>query len=364
MCELYLTPKSIDYKFNINTQVELQLTSQVIKTLSKSYIVKKQASQQCSLHIKYSNPNVNKIIDIIKETIEHIDGKKIKKLEINTSDHNDLLEKLIQLDCFDTIELKKRYLGMCSFKEMKNVLLIKYSNHFYSNLKLLPDTLQILNIDVKKNSNVFLELPKNLKCIEYSAPNGQTEHIELEYLNMNTILFVNSNEQIPISNLTKAEYIILNVNNKFIDWYNLPTSIKAINWSKSFGKLETKHVDWLPDSIEELIVKCDYDINMFSNLPSSVKKIKVEFCNIDILKILEILPNNIECVELDFNAIILMFIDFEFTYKINNFPNKLKQVTIITPNGQNDIATKTLNILNEQANKHNFNLTLKKNMID
>lgn len=358
MCELYLTPKSIDYKFNINTQVELQLTSQVIKTLSKSYIIKKQASQECFLHIKYSNPNVNKIIDIIKETIEHIDGKKIKKLEINTSNHNDLLEKLIQLDCFDTIELKKRYFGMCSFKNMKNVSLIKYSNHFYSNLKLLPDTLQILDIDVKKNSNVFIELPANLKCIEYSTPVNQISNIELEHLNVHTILFVNSCEQVPVSDLMKAEYIVLNVNNKFIDWYNLPTNIKVIDWSESFGKLETKHVNWLPDSIEKLIVKCNYDINMFSNLPSSVKKIKFEFSKIDVLKILEILPNNIECVELEYNSSVLIFIDF--MYKINNFPKKLKQLTIITPDGQNDISTKTLNIWNEQANKYNFNLTIKK----
>lgn len=358
MCELYLTPKSIDYKFNINAQVELQLTLQVIKTLSKSYIIKKQASQECFLHIKYSNQNVNLIIDIIKETVEYIDGKKIKKLEINTSNHNDLLEKLIQLDCFDTIVLEKKYFAMCLFKEMKNVSLIKYSNHFYSNLKLLPDALEILDIDVKKNSNVFLELPTNLKCIEYLTPVNQISNIELEHLNVHTILFVNSCEQVPVSDLIKTEYIVLNVNNKYIDWYNLPTNIKVINWSESFGKLETKHVDWLPDSIEKLIVKCNYDINMFSNLPSSVKKIKFEFSKIDILKFLEILPNNIECVELEYNSSVLIFIDF--MYKINNFPKKLKQLTIITPNGLNDISTKTLNIWNEQATKYNFNFTIKK----
>lgn len=360
MCELYLTPKSIDYRFNINAQIELQLTSQVIKTLSNSYIVKKQASQECLLHIKYSNPNMNKIIDIIKETIEFIDRKKIKKLKINTSNYNDLLEELIQLDCFDTIELEKRYFGMCSFKEMKNVSLIKYSNHFYSNLKLLPDALEILDIDVKKNSNVFLELSTNLKCIEYLTPNNQRENIELEHLNISTILFVNSYEPIPVSDLIKVEYIVLNVNNKFIDWYNLPTNIKVIDWSESFGKLETKHVDWLPDSIEKLIVKCDYDINMFSNLPSSIKKIKFKFSNIDILKILEILPNNIEYIELENNGNEYIFIYFMNKYKINNFPKKLKQLTVITPNGLNDIPTKILNIWKEQSNKCNFNLTIKK----
>ena len=121
-------------------------------------------------------------------------------------------------------------------------------------------------------------------------------------MNISTILFVHSHELIHVSDLIKSEYIVLNVNNKSIDWCNLPTNIKAIDWSECFGKLETKHVDWLPDSIEKLIVKCNYDINMFSNLPSSVKKIKFEFSKIDILKILEILPNNIECVELEYNS--------------------------------------------------------------
>lgn len=360
MSELYLTPKSIDYKFNINAKVELQITSEVIKTLSKSYIIKNPNKSLCFLHIKYSNPNVNKITDIIKETIEHIDGKKIKKFEINTSNHDSLLKKLIQLDCFDTIVLEKKYFAMCSFKEMKNVSLLKYSNHFYSNLKLLPDALEILDINIKKNSNVLLELPDDLKCIEYTTPANQTENIELEHLNVNTILFVNSYELIPVSDLIKSEYIVLNVNNnKCIDWYNLPTNIKVIDWSKSFGKLETKHVDWLPDSIEELIVKCDYDINMFSNLPSSVKKIKFNFSKIDTLKILEILPNNIEHVELESNASMLIFDNYVFTYKINNFPKKLKQLTIITPQGLNDISGGTLNIWKEQANKYNFNLVIK-----
>ena len=78
----------------------------------------------------------------------------------------------------------------------------------------------------------------------------------------------------------------------------------------------------------------------------------------DVLKILEILPNNIECVELESNSCILIFIDF--MCKINNFPKKLKLLTIIMPDGQNDISTKTLNIWNEQANKYILNLTIKK----
>ena len=171
---------------------------------------------------------------------------------------------------------------------------------------------------------------------------------------------MNSFELIPVSDLIKSEYIVLNVNNnKCIDWYNLPTSIKAINWSESFGMLKTKHVDWLPNSIEELIVKCDYNINMFSNLPSSVKKIKFEFSKIDVLKILEILPNNVECVEFKYDASVILFIDFEFAYKIVNFPNKLKQLTITTPQGLNDISVKVFNILNEYAKKYNFNLVIK-----
>lgn len=361
MSELYLTPKSIDYKFDVNTKVELQLTTEIIKTLSKFYIIKNPNKSLYFLHIKYSNSNVNKIIDIIKETIEHIDGKKIKKFKINTSNHDSLLKKLIQLDCFNTIVLEKKYFGMCSFKEMKNVLLIKYSNHFYSNLKLLPNTLEILDINIKKNSNVLLELPTNLKCIEYLTPANQTENIELENLNINTIFFVNSFKPIYVSDLIKSEYIVFNVNNKCIDWYNLPTNIKAIDWSECFGKLETKHVDWLPDSVEELIVKCDYDINMFSNLPSSIKKIKIKsnIGKIDLLKILEILPNNIEYVELKLNVCMIIFNNYEFTHKISNFPKKLKQLTITTPQGTIDLSGRILNILNKLAKKYNFNLVIK-----
>jgi hypothetical protein len=72
-------------------------------------------------------------------------------------------------------------------------------------------------------------------------------------------------------------------------------------------------IDYLPDSIEELVLDCDFDLEL-NNLPQSIKKISFNSYNYN--KELNCLPSNIEYIELP------LF----YSKVIVKYPNKLKTI--------------------------------------
>ena len=95
--------------------------------------------------------------------------------------------------------------------------------------------------------------------------------------------------------------------NKFNQLVDLPSSIVYLKLACD----NTSIIDYLPESIEEL--ELDYDFNLeLNNLPNSIKKIR--FYNYN--KELNCLPSSVELLQLPFN----------YTHKILNIPKGLKKV--------------------------------------
>lgn len=371
--KLSFEPKSVCYEFKINLNIypnpQLEQTKLLCESLPESFIIKQKYFLSCKLYIKYTDKNIYKIIDIVKETKEYISDLV---LEINTSAQSAVLMliKILVLDCFNKLVLKKRYHSMELIKNMKNVKNVSYLNHFYSNIKLLPAKIKVLKIDIKSYSNVFFELPEEPECILFVNPySNKYQNIELKNYNISSILFVNSNKQISNTELFETELLILNTNNDKIDFKNLTSKIKIIYFNEGY-KINGYELDYLPNSIEELNFNiCEnfnYQINTFMNLPSSVKKIKFNYLdesNYDYdYDYFPFLPDSIEYIDIDMNfrSTQVQILNEKTNFNLKKIPNKLKQLHITIRYGcygrhdiGDDFEKKLLNEFNKYKTKTN-----------
>lgn len=246
-----------------------------------------------SMKIKYTNVNISKVFGVIEEICQYVNEKNIL-LKINTNYQNELLEKIIKLNCFNCIELGKLYNSMVSFSSMSCVKIVRHLNHFYSNLKLLPDNLYLLIIMIKETSNTFLELPSDVQNIIYYNYRGwannnisnkiyywNTNYCKFDKNDIKSILFVNTCDQITIEHLLQTELLVIDFSNECIDFSNISTNTKSIHFKSNYNSLLTNgELDYLPNSIEELSLECEFDPNVFSNLPTSIKTINIFIDNI------------------------------------------------------------------------------------
>jgi hypothetical protein len=91
---------------------------------------------------------------------------------------------------------------------------------------------------------------------------------------------------------------------------DLPHGIKYLKLDCNNKKI----IDYLPDSIEELILGKSFNLEL-NNLPSSIKKIVFE--NAHYTHQLNCLPNNIESIVLSNDC----------RFKMNKIPSRLKKIT-------------------------------------
>lgn len=272
----------------------------------------------CKLYIKYHNPNISQIFEVIKEINQHTDTNKLQ-LVINTNEQNDLLNQIIKLDCFSHIELGKKYNSMFKFNPMNNLYSLTHTNHFYSNIELLPDNLKILQINIKQTSDIFINLPYNLEYLKCGKlQNGRFEaNVKICVKDIKSILIVNTDLPISESKLFNAECLVINKYNKHIDWTNLSNKIKIIYFRDSNNFLTNSELDYLPDSVHEINLYCKYDPNAFANIPISVRNINFYSCSINFPYLKR---TNVECINL--YACNLMRIKNEY------IPQKIKKITI------------------------------------
>jgi len=366
--KLSLGPKGICYecKINLDTYSNPQLdeTKLLYKTLSKSHMIKQLKTNilDCKLFVKYSNVNIDKITNIIDETKKYLSNIV---LEINTSTQSTLLNSILELNCFNEIVLEKRYFSMDTFKNISNVKTVKYLNHFYSNIKLLPNKIELLEINIKHNSNIFIELPEELECIEYNnSHSNKLSNIELRNYNVGSILFVNSNTNIFSTELFETESLILNTNNNCIDFRNLPNKIKIIYFEAGY-KINGYELDYLPNSVKELSFDLENDFkfkeNTFMNLPSSVKKINFVSQNYNDFEYFPILPDNIEYIDINFGTTKhISTLNGIINFKIKILPRKIKQIQITTSSGIKNFSPNLINEFNKYINSSNkFDLIIK-----
>lgn len=369
---LSLNYKGINYEIKINldkypnfnneTNKILQNMHSLSKISSKSFIVKmsKKNVLHCKLWINYENNNIFNLIDIVKSTREFIDDLT---LIIYINYQNDLLKKIIELNCFNELMLGKKYSSLQSLNNLTNVKTVKYDNHFYSNIKFLPKKIELMEIDIKNNSNIFIELPDELECMEYSNPcTLKLENIEFKNHSIKTILFINSNATVSYDELIKTEILVMNTNNESIDFTNIPNNIKIIYFNEGY-KMNSSSLEYFPNSIEELNCAIrdnfNYNENTFMNLPTSVKRINYKIITRWNFKLFPILPDNIEHIKIYFETRCDGELDGINFFKIIKMPSNLKQLQINTFRGINDFSPNLINQLNTLKNENKFNLVIK-----
>lgn len=338
---LRFSSKQIEYKFSI---VKTLCPVKIFEELKSStyYSSSSKSNYDFVIIASCTEPNFKKIFDIIKESTKYIKLIELKintNTNTNTNDHNNLLDEIIKLDCVEKLIFHKRYNSNISFESMKNISYVKYNNHYYSNIKFLPSNLKLLEIEINTNSDIFIELPKELNKIKYNYQSTNNAYY-IEPYKFNKIFFINTQKNICCENLKNTECLVINSYNPHLDFTNLHSGIKCIYFCSNLCKL-TYSLDYLPDSIEELNFLCEFDIDIFNNLPSSIMTINIfinEFFQSEYFPILS--TTNVKYINI--------FIDEFWTISKLNQTNFIK--TQYLPKNIKELKIKSNDTLNSKLN--------------
>lgn len=321
---IQFTSDSVELKFISKTNVSSLYSKEFIDIFNElksnnSYIL----NYKFELIVKYTNSNLLKTIWIIKKSIKYFG---FIKLHIGANYSDNLIKEIIKLDCVEELILEKRYKSNISFESMKNIKYVKYNNHYYSNLKLLPSNLEILKI--KFNFNKFIELPKGLNKLVYHNDSIPII-IEMQQHKFNNIFIINTQKVISLDDLEITECLIINKHNKNIDFLNLPTNIKCIYFCQNPKKIMYS-LDYLPDSINELNFLSGFDINIFNNIPISIKIINIFINEINQSQYFPILTTtNVEYINIFISYNSLLKINSDNFIKTQYIPKTIKEIKII-----------------------------------
>ena len=199
--------------------------------------------------------------------------------------------------------------------------LIYLSFGFYFNSQVdLPHNLTHLIFCGCFNQKV--DLPPNLTYLSFAT--GFNQKVELPP----NLVYINFGHYFNQEVILPSNLIHINFGDKFNQKVNLPPNLTHIHFGYYFNqkvdlplgviylKINCNNknlIDYLPDSIEELVLDEDFDLEL-NDLPQSIKKIcfNCKFYN----KELKCLPLNIEYIQLSIN----------YNKEIVKYPNKLKTI--------------------------------------
>jgi hypothetical protein len=218
-----------------------------------------------------------------------------------------------------------------------------YSNNFigskFNQIIDLPPNLT--HITFGRNFNQLIDLPPNLVYINFGDNFNQKVVLPLNLVYINFGYGFNQKVDLPqnLTHLTFGFYfnqkvdlpqnlVHINFGKKFNQKVNLPPNLVHINFGYYFNQkvdlpLDIKYlkincdnrniIDYLPDSIEELVLDLNFNLEL-NDLPQSIKKICFNSSNYN--KELNCLPSNIEYIQLPKN----------YDKEIVKYPNKLKTI--------------------------------------
>lgn len=274
-----------------------------------------------------------KIIDVIKK---YIYGKII--LMINNDRCKNLIDRLIDLDCFNTLVLGKKFTNPTySLDKMNGIEYVVYKSNKINKIPILPHDIQILKINLnnQKICCKLIHIPNGVKKIIYKKLGNYYWITDMENINVKKILFVDECKCHIKQNAILDNYdcLIYWGSNNLIDFQNLSSGVKVLKLL-DLNNFSDSNFDYLPDSIESIHFPFLIDGKKLSNFPSSIKKISFDFV---IQKVASFenktyttqfspneLPDSIEIIELN------LFHNYGWTTipEIKHLPKMLKKINI------------------------------------
>jgi hypothetical protein len=221
-------------------------------------------------------PHFDSSIDVYKNIIQQYN-------KLIFSDYDDVYICIKTNNKFDS-KYSDKYLES-KFNQIidlpPNLTYLSFGNYFNQKVDL-PQNL--VHINFGWSFNQVVELPPNLVYINFGDKFNQEVNLPPNLTHLTIGYCFNQKVDLPLD----IKYLKINCNNKNI-------------------------IDYLPDSIEELVLGLDFDLEL-NNLPQSIKKII--FNSYTYNKELNCLPSNIEYIELPKN----------YDKEIVKYPNKLKTI--------------------------------------
>jgi hypothetical protein len=192
----------------------------------------------------------------------------------------------------------------------KNII-SQYNKLVFSNYKDVDACIKTNNVydnkyDNKFSSSIFnqqVELPLNLVHINFGDYFNQKVDLPENLTHINFGFHFNQKVNLP------PNLVHINFGMNFNQKVELPLDIKYLKIDCNNRNI----IDYLPDSIEELILDFDFDLEL-NDLPQSIKKII--FNSYNYIHELNCLPSNIEYIQLPEN----------YKKEIIKYPNKLKTI--------------------------------------
>jgi hypothetical protein len=151
--------------------------------------------------------------------------------------------------------------------------------------------------------NQKIDLPQNLTYINFGNNFNQKVDLPPNLVHINFGDCFNQQVDLP------QNLVHINFGYDFNQKINLPLDIIYLNINSNNKNL----IDYLPDSIEELVLGFNFNLEL-NDLPQSIKKII--FYSYNYFYELNCLPSNIEYIQLPIN----------YNKEIVKFPNKLKTI--------------------------------------
>lgn len=312
------------------------------------------------------------MIKIILNIEKHIYGKII--LMINNNQCKYLVDELIDLDCFNTLVLGKKFTNPTySLDKMKGIKYVIYKSKKINKIPILPPNIQILKINLNKpkNCHKLIYIPNGVKKIIYNTSKNYFWIVDMENIDVKKILFVDECKHscCQKQNIVLNDYdCLINLGfNELIDSKNLPIGVKILKLL-AMGRPDnsTKHdfsFDYLPDSVESIHLPFVVDGKKLLNLPTSVKNISFdlikrrisEYANLTYISELSLneLPDTIEIINL--------FLYYPYLYpmvEIKHLPKMLKKINIYYK-AKSNTSIKT--IFEEYKKKFNFDFLINEN---
>lgn len=251
--------------------------------------------------------SINDVLNCVKRNNSFIDiDLKINNYE---SKNINLIQKIINLDYFSCIYFEKNFISnKINFQNLKRCNVVVYKNNYYNNSLNLPKNLEKVLLYNKDNINFIFDIPSGLKKICFNTYTSDCFNIytsdyllyKFDNIIVKKLFFVNTTIDIKNTPIFHDyDFLIIqkiDSNKKFIDFNNLPYSLKILHIHDKINQ----EILSLPNSLEELKINY-FDKNLLENLPSTLKIIHLDFgIGVNDIDIFYLLPNSLEEIILNY----------------------------------------------------------------
>jgi hypothetical protein len=229
-----------------------------------------------NIYIEYK-VDTNVVYSMLEKSMHH---NYIGELYTNNKLHincnlkyvNPYIEKLIEFDIFDILEFGKTYTTTkIDYSKLKKVKRVEYWGK-YLNTRIIPNELDTFKYKANFDKCQIIKKTKGTKCVilcnNILYDNKFYKIFDAD--KSNKILFVSDEKtQLNLSELEPDCIEVYNKNN-YVDWTNLPNSVKKLVLCDGFDKT----LNYLPNILNEMVFYHNV-ISSLSDLPSSLNTIKM-----------------------------------------------------------------------------------------